>query len=91
MPARISLCRNIGMPEIEAAKNNTVGFNETLSGLWLQGHCKPFETAGEHCDKPWCFSFFTLLCQLKMLRIKPKSFYMIATRQCWPGLHTFCF
>lgn len=31
------------------------------------------------------------LCQLKMLRTKPKSIYMIATRQRWPGLHTFCF
>jgi len=26
-----------------------------------------------------------------MLRTKPKSIYMIATRQRWPGLHTFCF
>lgn len=31
------------------------------------------------------------LCQLKMLRTKPKSIYMIATRQRWPGLHTYCF
>lgn len=57
MPARISFCRSIGMPETEAAKNNTVGFNETLSGLWLQGQCKPFEAAGEHCNKPWYLAF----------------------------------
>lgn len=38
-------------------KNNTVGSNEILSGLWLQGRCKSSEAAGEHCNKLLCLAF----------------------------------